>query len=97
MKLWLRITIFLAGAGVLFFGWLKAHADVSNLQTAGKSQCGEVIGASGHDWRLRYADGVCTVARDAGPMDGAEKAPEIPAGTVSQTAAAWLKCGAHQD
>lgn len=37
MKLWLRITIFLAGAGVLFFGWLKAHADVSNLQLPAKA------------------------------------------------------------
>jgi|HubBroStandDraft_6_1064221.scaffolds.fasta_scaffold90439_3 hypothetical protein len=37
MKLWLRITIFLTGAGILFFGWLKAHADVTNLQSPARA------------------------------------------------------------
>lgn len=37
MKLWLRITIFLAGAGILFFGWLKAHTDVLNLQSPARA------------------------------------------------------------
>jgi hypothetical protein len=37
MKLWLRITIFLAGAGILFFGWLKAHSDVTNLQSPARA------------------------------------------------------------
>ncbi|HEY1730396.1 MAG TPA: hypothetical protein VGG15_01520 [Terriglobales bacterium] len=31
MKLWLRITIFATGAGILFFGWHKAHALVPDL------------------------------------------------------------------
>ncbi len=34
MKLWLRITVFLTGAGILFFGWLKAHADVTEASRA---------------------------------------------------------------
>jgi hypothetical protein len=32
MKLWLRITIFLTGAGLLFFAWRKAHNEMLNLQ-----------------------------------------------------------------
>lgn len=35
MKLWLRITIFLAGAGILFFAWHKAHNEMLNLQNPG--------------------------------------------------------------
>ena len=33
MKLWLRIAIFTAGAGILFFSWHKAHNQMVNLQT----------------------------------------------------------------
>lgn len=37
MKLWLRITIFAAGLGILILGWLKAHADVTNLQNPARA------------------------------------------------------------
>ena len=43
MKLWLRITIFLAGVGVLFFGWLRAHSEMLNLQNPAK---GNVVNSS---------------------------------------------------
>ena len=33
MKLWLRIAIFLTGAGILFFSWHKAHNQVVSLPT----------------------------------------------------------------
>ena len=34
MKLWLRIAIFLAGAGILFFSWYKAHNQMVNFQSS---------------------------------------------------------------
>jgi hypothetical protein len=33
MKLWMRIGIFLAGAGIFFLSWHKAHNQMVNLQT----------------------------------------------------------------
>ncbi len=49
MKLWLRIAIFLTGAGVMFFGWHKAHAVVPDLplpknNLAGSSEMLVLIG-----------------------------------------------------
>ena len=35
MKLWLRITLFVAGAGIFFFGWHKAHNEMMTLQNPG--------------------------------------------------------------
>lgn len=40
MKLWLRITIFLTGVAVLFFGWHKAHAPVVDLQAPARNNVG---------------------------------------------------------
>ncbi len=37
MKLWLRITIFLAGLGVLFFAWHRTHNEMLNLQNPGNA------------------------------------------------------------
>ena len=50
MKLGWRIAIFLAGAGIFFFGWHKAHNEMVNLQnpgttnTVGSSEILVVIG-----------------------------------------------------
>ena len=33
MKLWLRVVIFLTGAGILFFSWHKVHNQAVNLPT----------------------------------------------------------------
>lgn len=43
MKLWLRIAIFLTGAGVFFFGWRKAHNLMVNVQAPG---AGNAVGSS---------------------------------------------------
>jgi hypothetical protein len=37
MKIALRITIFLLGAALLFFGWHKAHMETLNLQNSGNT------------------------------------------------------------
>ena len=51
MKLWLRIVIFLTGAGILFFSWHRAHNQTVGLPTpnsganAGSAEILVVIGA----------------------------------------------------
>lgn len=37
MKLTLRIALFLAGLGLLFFSWHKAHNELLNLQNPGST------------------------------------------------------------
>jgi metal-dependent hydrolase (beta-lactamase superfamily II) len=40
MKLWVRIVILLAGAGILFFSWHKAHNQIVNLQAPSSAGTG---------------------------------------------------------
>lgn len=40
MKLWLRIVLFLGGAGLLAYGWHKAHAQLVNLQSPANASTG---------------------------------------------------------